>query len=572
MYIIDKLDNGIQVVMEKIDYVNSVSIGLIIKNGSIYEDKTNNGVSHFIEHMLFKGTKSRKAKQIAESIDNIGGQLNAFTGKEQTCFYAKVLDQHLPIAIDVLGDMLTNSLFNQEEIQKEKGVIIEEINMYLDEPEDLVYELLNELMFKGSSLELPILGTEDSVSTLSREAILDYFYDKYTSDNIIISLAGKLDSKETMKLLNNSFNIIKKSKNPILDNISKDYRYKNNIKGIEKNFEQLNFCIGMEGVNVTSEDIHPTMVMNNVFGGSMSSRLFQSIREDHGLAYSVYSNLSPFEHTGIFSIYAGLKSTQLLPVVELIEKEIKNLKKALISKEELIMSKEQLKGNYILGTEGTFSRMFENGKSLSILGRIESPKEIIEKIHMVSMEDIERVVNHIFNKEQVNIAYVGNIYNAIDVENKVTKILFNWGDYMQINIVNKSNNGLPSYKTSGSSGIDLQAFVDSPVTLKPLDRQLIPTGLYISIPKGYEGQIRGRSGLALKHGITLANAVGTIDSDYRGELKIILINLGNEDFTINNGDRIAQMIFTKYERAQLNQVNELDDTVRGQGGFGHTGL
>lgn len=308
MYIIDKLDNGIQVVMEQIDYVNSVSIGLIIKNGSIYEDKSNNGVSHFIEHMLFKGTRIRTAKEIAESIDNIGGQLNAFTGKEQTCFYAKVLDHHLPIAINVLGDMISNSLFDPDEIQKEKGVIIEEINMYLDEPEDLVYELLNELMFKNSSLEYPILGTEKSVASLNRKAILDYFYDNYTADNIVISLAGKLDPKEAMKLLNYNFNSIKDKISPIKENTLKNYIYTNNIKGIKKNIEQLNFCIGMEGVNVTSYDIHPTMVMNNVFGGSMSSRLFQSIREDNGLAYSVYSNLSPYKETGIFSIYVGLKS------------------------------------------------------------------------------------------------------------------------------------------------------------------------------------------------------------------------------------------------------------------------
>ncbi len=425
MYIIDKLDNGIKVVMEQIDYVNSVAIGLIIQNGSIHEDKTNNGVSHFIEHMLFKGTKNRNAKQIAESIDNIGGQLNAFTGKEQTCFYAKVLDQHLPIAINVLGDMLTNSLFKVEEIQKEKGVIIEEINMYLDEPEDLAYELLNELMFKNTSLEYPILGTENSVASLNKTSILKYFNENYRADNFVISLAGKLDPKETMKLLNYNFNDIREES--VLDNkiITDEYVFKNNIKGIYKDIEQLNFCIGMEGVNATSDDIYPTMVMNTIFGGSMSSRLFQTIREDRGLAYSVYSTLSPYENTGIFSIYAGLKSTALIPVIKLIEKEITNLKKNLISLGELRMSKEQLKGNYILGTEGTFSRMFENGKSLSSIGRIESPMEILQKIDDVKMADIERVVNYIFDLDKVNIAYVGNINNSIDVEEEVSKILFN---------------------------------------------------------------------------------------------------------------------------------------------------
>lgn len=425
MYIIDKLDNGIQVVMEKIDYVNSVAIGIIIKNGSIHENINNNGVSHFIEHMLFKGTKNRNAKEIAESIDNVGGQLNAFTGKEQTCFYAKVLDRHLPIAIDVLGDMLSNSLFIEEEIQKEKGVIIEEINMYLDEPEDLVYELLNELMFKNTSLEYPILGNEHSVSTLNRENMLNYFYEKYNAEDIVISLAGKFDTKETMKLLNENFNSFKKEKSELTEELPNEYIFKNNIKGIDKKIEQLNFCIGLEGTNSKSDDIHPTLVMNNIFGGSMSSRLFQSIREDKGLAYSVYSILSPMENTGIFSIYAGLKSSQLIQVVKLIKAEIEYIEKQLITKEELHMSKEQFKGNYILGTEGTFSRMFENGKSLSLLGKIESPDEVIKKIDRVNMEDIERVVKDIFNKEKVNIAYVGQIKDSYNIENQLKEILFN---------------------------------------------------------------------------------------------------------------------------------------------------
>lgn len=425
MYIIDRLNNGIQVVMEKIDYVNSVAIGVIIKNGSIHENINNNGVSHFIEHMLFKGTKNRNAREIAESIDNIGGQLNAFTGKEQTCFYAKVLDQHLPIAIDVLGDMLSNSLFIEEEIQKEKGVIIEEINMYLDEPEDLVYELLNELMFKNTSLEYPILGNEASVSSLNRESIINYFHDKYNAEDIVISLAGKFDPKETMKLLNDNFNNFKKEKSRLTEELPSKYMFKNNIKGIDKKIEQLNFCIGLEGVDSKSDDIHPTLVMNNIFGGSMSSRLFQSIREDKGLAYSVYSILSPMENTGIFSIYAGLKSTQLIKVVKLIKAEIEYIKRQLITKEELNMSKEQFKGNYILGTEGTFSRMFENGKSLSLLGKIESPEEVIKKIDRVNMEDIERVVRDIFNKEKINIAYVGQIKDATNTEKQLAEILFN---------------------------------------------------------------------------------------------------------------------------------------------------
>ncbi len=411
MYILDKLENGIKIVMERIEHVNSVTIGVIIDNGSIREDSSNNGISHFIEHMLFKGTKNRTPKEIAESIDDIGGQINAFTGKEQTCYFAKVLDQHLPIAIDVLGDMINNSLFLPEDIVKEKGVILEEINMYEDAPEDLVFELLNDLMFEGTSLELPILGTPDSMKKLNREVIIDYFYKNYNPNNMIISLAGNFNSKEVIKLLNESFGSFNKEVKTSLDKISAVHNYKNKIKGIKKNIEQLHVCIGLEAVNNISEDIQPILVMNNVFGGSMSSRLFQKIREEMGLVYAIDSHLSTYDNTGDYSIYAGLNAEYLVQVMKLINEEMDYMKKNLITKDELRKSKEQLKGSFILGMEGTFNRMFEIGKSMSLLGRIESPKEVIDKIDAVTMDDIYRVVNNTFNKSKLNIAYVGQLSN-----------------------------------------------------------------------------------------------------------------------------------------------------------------
>lgn len=422
MYIVDKLDNGIRVVMETIEYVNSVTIGVIIDNGSIKESKSNNGISHFIEHMLFKGTNNRTPKQIAESIDDIGGQLNAFTGKEQTCFYAKVLDQHLPIAIDVLGDMFNNSLFLKDDIEKEKGVIIEEINMYEDSPEDLVFEVLNDIMFENTSLELPILGTQSSIKNLNRENTLEYFYQNYLPEEIIISLAGKFNPKEVIKLLNlnfGEFNCANKLKN---DKVPQSYEYINKIKGVEKKIEQLNICIGLEGVNNSSKDIHPILVLNNIFGGSMSSRLFQEIREERGLVYTIDSHLATYNDTGIFNIYAGLNSNYIIEVMDLINNEIDNMKRNLISKDELKKSKEQLKGNFILGMEGTFSRMFENGKSLLQNNEIETPQDVLEKIDKVTLDDIERVVDIILNKEKLNIAYVGEIDNKQSTEDKLRKI------------------------------------------------------------------------------------------------------------------------------------------------------
>lgn len=422
MYIVDKLDNGMKVVMEKIDYVNSVTIGLLIDSGSVKENKDINGVSHFIEHMLFKGTKNRTPRQIAESIDDIGGQLNAFTGKEQTCYYAKVLDQHLPIAIEVLGDMLNNSLFTNEDIDKEKGVILEEINMYQDSPEDLVFELLNDIMFEGTKLELPILGNEKSISNLNRVNTLEYFNKNYNSKDMVISLAGKFDAKEVITLLNYHFG---KFNNNIINPEDKTIQvnqYSNKIRGIDKKIEQLNFCIGLEGVHNTSEDIQPILVLNNIFGGSMSSRLFQKIREDKGLVYAIDSHLATYENTGTFSIYAGLNPEYFLDVMELINIEIDYMKKNLITKSELIKSKEQLKGSYILGMEGTFNRMFEIGKSMSLLNKIETPQEVLSEIDKVNMDDIERVANNIFKKEKLNIAYVGEVEKVSQTEDKLKQI------------------------------------------------------------------------------------------------------------------------------------------------------
>ena len=425
MYFKDELNNGIRVAMEKIPYVNSVSVGILVNNGSAKEDKHLNGVSHFIEHMLFKGTANRTAMDLVELIDNIGGQINAFTGTEYTCFYVKVLDNHLPIAIDVLSDMINNSKFDDEDIDKEKGVVYEEIKMYLDSPEDVVYDLLSEIMFEDTSLALPILGSYKTVSNLNRESILEYFNQHYTSQNMVISIAGNFEPKDTMKILNQSFykNHIKENKNNnSLNSCIPSFSQKLNSK--LKDTEQLNFCLGMEGVKRGSDDLYPLLVMNNIFGGSMSSRLFQKIREERGLAYSVYSHPTSFENIGTFTIYAGLSVEQVINVAKLINENIESIRTNLITKDELGKSKEQLKGNYILGMEGTFSRMFDIGKSELLLGRILPPEEVLGKIDEVSMEDIERVVLDVFNKDKYNIAYVGKVPNNEKIDTNLKEVLF----------------------------------------------------------------------------------------------------------------------------------------------------
>ena len=427
MYTKQTLSNGIRVVMEDIPYVNSVSIGIWVKNGSINEDKPENGVSHFIEHLLFKGTVNRTSKEIAETIDNIGGQINAFTSKEYTCYYVKVLDDHINIAVEILSDMFNNSLFKEEDIIKEKSVIFEEIKMYQDSPEDLVYELLSEIMFENTTLAQPILGTEESLKNITREVIVNYFKTHYIPSNIVISLAGNIDSKETLKLLEFYFgNFNKQIKNTEQVNTQNNiYSFERKINGITKETEQLNMCIGMEGIAIGDDTLYPLYVMNNVFGGSMSSRLFQNIREDQGIAYSVYSHPSSYKETGSFTIYAGLGPQQIYNFVNSVKEDIEDIKQNLISVDELNKSKEQLKGNYILGLESTSSRMSELGRNELLLNEIHSPKETLRKIDKVDLQQIKYIIDRIFDYNKFNITYVGNIKEKSKLEKGVNNILLN---------------------------------------------------------------------------------------------------------------------------------------------------
>lgn len=409
------LKNGIRIVTEKIPYVNSVSIGVWIKVGSRYESIENNGISHFIEHMLFKGTKSRSAKDIANSIDKLGGQLNAFTSKECTCFYAKVLDSHFDVALDVLADMFFNSIFSKEEIDKERGVVLEEIGMYEDSPEDLVHDLLSQTVWSGNPLGMSILGTEKSLDKLSRERIVDYFYENYIPKNIVISLVGNFEEKDAIKKIKDYFEKSEhRDANPsqiIVPSFEPEYMLRNRVT------EQAHLCMGFKGVDIKSEAFYPMLILNNVFGGAMSSRLFQKIREDKGLAYSVFSYPSSFEDCGLFSIYAGSKPDNLKNVAELIMEEIRTIKEAGITEEELYDSKEQLKGSYILGLESTSGRMISIGKSELLLERIYSPTEIIEKIDQVDMDSVTSIISHIFDMENMGAAVIGSMKKNTNIRN-----------------------------------------------------------------------------------------------------------------------------------------------------------
>lgn len=401
------LKNGVRVVCENIPYVRSVSTGVWVRTGSRNENTQNNGVSHFIEHMLFKGTKSRSAEEIAKSIDNIGGQINAFTGKECTCYYVKTLDEHIEIAMDVLSDMLYNSVFATSDITLEKQVILEEIGMYEDSPEDLVHDILSETVWKGSAIGFPILGTKKSLRRLNRKTINAYMMERYTPDNMVISIAGNFDENKLEEMLESYFNKENVEQKPEKADDNVEFRPEVSIR--EKETEQVHICIGFEGIRNGDDSLYSLLAVNNIFGGGMSSRLFQKIREKRGLVYSVYSYPTVYNDAGLFTIYAGMKPENLKEVINLVYDEVSLMLNKGISKNELDKSKEQLKGNYILGLESTSSRMSSIGKSELLLGYIRTTDEILNMIESITMEGIEQIITSVFNLDRKGISIVGNV-------------------------------------------------------------------------------------------------------------------------------------------------------------------
>ncbi|OLS01770.1 M16 family metallopeptidase [Tissierella creatinophila] len=424
MYFIKELDNGINVVIEKLDNINSISLGIIVENGSINENDNNNGISHFIEHMLFRGTDNKTAKEISQIIDKIGGNLNAFTSKENTCFYAQVLREHLDIVIELFSDMFLNSLFNEEDIEKEKMIIEEEINMYLDDPEDLVHELLNEMIYFNTSLSLSILGNIDSIKRFNKKDLNNYFNKYYNPKKIIISIAGNLNINETYKKLNQyfgKFNIQNKSEDIKFD--TDDIIHGNKIKGIKKDIEQFNLCIGLLGISSSSDDLYSYLILNNILANNESSRLYQSIREA-GLAYSLYSSITTYKDIGDMSIYIGLNNNKIENTLSLIDKELNILKNNYIKHEELETCKEQLKINYILENESSLSKMFENAKSISLFKKIETEDQVLKKIDKINKKDMISIINKVFKRETFKIAYISNLEDKAGIEEHIKNKIF----------------------------------------------------------------------------------------------------------------------------------------------------
>ena len=405
MYKKHVLENGLTIIGEEIPYVKSISLGVWINAGSRIEDEEISGVSHFIEHMLFKGTRNRTSKQIASEIDNLGGQINAFTSKECTCYYVKLLDSHIDIGIDVLSDMILNSKFNEDDLDKERSVIIEELKMYEDSPEDLAYDLLTENIYKHDPLGMNIIGTEESLNRLNREKLLDYFNKYYVPNNSVIAISGNFNFDEIINKIEEKFKVWKK-RDVNVD--IKKAEFKSCFLAKNKDIEQVNLAMSLEAVPIESDkEVYALAVINTVFGGSISSRLFQKIREEKGLVYSIYSSQSLYRKCGELGIFASMSNEHLKEVYESIIEEIKIMKKYYLTDQEIKESKEQLKGSYILGLESTSSRMMSIGRALLLNNKVESTDDILKSIDNVDRETVKIVIDKIFNLDKLGVCIVG---------------------------------------------------------------------------------------------------------------------------------------------------------------------
>ncbi|WP_274651498.1 M16 family metallopeptidase [Paenibacillus humicola] len=388
------LSNGLRVVVEYIPTCRSVSFGIWVKTGSRNETPDNNGISHFIEHMLFKGTGRRSAKDIADLFDGIGGNVNAFTAKEYTCYYAKVLDQHLPMAVDALADMFFESRLDGGELAKEKNVILEEIAMYEDTPDDKVHDEASRAAFGDHPLAYSILGLEQRLSAMDGDTLRGYMESHYTIGNTVVSVAGNVEEKALLELLETHFGkFARKGEDQALSAPAFNGTYLFHKKKTEQN----HICLSFPGCSIADPQLYAMILLNNALGGGMSSRLFQEIREKRGLAYSVYSYHTSYADSGLFTVYAGTAPKQTKDVLDLTLEQLSDLSAKGLTDAELHRGKEQLKGSLILSLESTSSRMNRLGKNELMLGRHYTLDEMLERIDAVSMNDVKDVTKRMLS-------------------------------------------------------------------------------------------------------------------------------------------------------------------------------
>jgi predicted Zn-dependent peptidase len=401
------LPNGVRVISEPMPHVRSVSVGLWVGIGSRRESPEQNGLSHFIEHMVFKGTSKRSAEDIARSVDSIGGNLDAFTSKELVCFNTKVLDEHLALSFDVLSDLVLNPLFREEDMVKEKGVILEELKMDEDNPDYLVHEIFSSNFWKDHPLGKPILGTRDTVKRFDRAMMEGYYRDAYSPANLVITAAGNLTHKRLADLAGDYFSDLK-PRSPMPAERAPQTHARIALRN-KKALEQVHVCLGVPSYPIPHEDRFTCYVMNTLLGGGMSSRLFQNIRERQGLAYAVFSELNPYRDTGCLSVYAGTSIESVRQVIESILREFQQLKQERITEEELRRAKDHLKGSLMLSLESTSSRMSNLARQEMYFHRFFTLDELVESIEAVTADDVQRIAQTFFDQKHIGLTVLGNL-------------------------------------------------------------------------------------------------------------------------------------------------------------------
>jgi predicted Zn-dependent peptidase len=401
------LPNGLIVLTERMEYMRSVAMGVWIKSGSRCEPAETNGISHFVEHMLFKGTRSRTAQHIAREMDSIGGNLDAFTGKETICFNVKSLAEHVPIALDVLVDLVLNPVFDLPDIERERGVILEEIKIDEDNPEVLVHELFTQAFWKDHPLGWPILGTSKTVSRLDQKNLLAYHSDRFHGGNMIFSAAGNLDHDRFAEEVAGKFSTL--AGGETLHELPAPEAGARIVLRNKKSLEQVQICLGVPAPPITDENRYATLILNTVLGGGMSSRLFQTIREERGMAYSIYSDLSPYRDTGTLCVFAGTSVGKGLEVVDLILDEFRKLKKTTLAEEELTRAKDQVKGNILLGLESSNARMANLARQEMYFHEFITVEEIIARIDTVTSGQVQAMAQRLFDPARIAVTLLGRL-------------------------------------------------------------------------------------------------------------------------------------------------------------------
>lgn len=410
------LDNGLRVVTERIPQVRSISIGIWINVGSRDELPKHNGISHFIEHMCFKGTKKRTAKQIADALESVGGSMNAFTSREQTCYYAKVLDEHLPTAINVLADILNNSLMSPADVEKEKRIIAEEIKDVQDSPADLVHDLFAEQIWEGHPLGKPVMGRTDTISRLLRKDLVHYMRQHYQSPQVVVAASGNVSHRKLVHLVCRQLDFSSNGEKHTPQRRVPPVR--NVRKVMARKTSQTHVCIGMPTACFRDNSRFTLLLLNTILGGGMGSRLFQSVREQCGLAYTIYSFQEFYEDTGLLGIYLGSAHQRVTQAVELVLKELKKLKNEKLPRNQLDTAKSQLKGNLMLGLESTSNRMNRLARHELFLNKYVSLDETIREINKVRVHDVTDLAQQLFTETRLAAVILGpnnsSLINKID--------------------------------------------------------------------------------------------------------------------------------------------------------------